>query len=97
MYGDVDQSDSDTSSDPEADIERPGHTQPETTNAQSHAYSGSSEEEDGCCLEDTGVCEQELLQHEKDELFGAIEDEEEREEHYRLYCKRVDDLELGYG
>ena len=80
------------------DTRRPEHTQNGTTNGQSHAYTGSFEEEDASCLEDTGEYEEEEpFQHEKHELFGAIEDEEEREEHYRLYCKRQDDLELGYG
>ena len=97
MYGDVDQSDSDTSSDPEADIESPERTLAETTKAQPHAYIGSSDEEDACCLEDTGVYEQESSQHEKDQLFGAIEDDEEREKHYRNWCEKVDEIELGYG
>ena len=97
MYGDADQSGPDTSSEPEADIERPERMQVETTNAQSHAHYGSSDEEDACGLEDTGVYEQESLQHEKDQLFGAIEDDEEREKHNRNWCKQVDELELGYG
>ena len=98
MYGDVDESDSDTSSDPEADIETPEHIQNGTTNGQSHAYTGSFEEEDVRCLEDTGEYEEEEpFQHEKDELFGAIEDEEEREKHYKNWCEKVDQLELGYG
>ena len=58
-YGDVDESDSDTSSDPEADIETPEHTQNGTTNGQSHAYTGSFEEEDASCLEDTDEYEEE--------------------------------------
>jgi Rieske Fe-S protein len=76
---------------------------PETdsANAQARVASvvgdGSSDEEDACCYEDPGMYYVESSQQERDRMFGAIEDTEEREKQYRDWCVSIDQIELGYG
>jgi len=103
-FGDADQSTgSDTSSESEAEIGRPIGTHPETDSLNVHAHvvriadDESSEEEDVCYDEDPGMHYVESPQQERDRLFGAIEDMEEREKQYRDWCVSNDQIELGYG
>ena len=86
---------------PEADA---GHAGPADmrTNATTVDMRGdvadgeSSEEEDAHDYENPGMYYDENSDQERDRLFGAVDDLEERETQFRSWRKSIDELELGY-
>ena len=101
-FAESDSSGSDTSTDPEAEDLH------ETATGRTHSVhihrdvtgvidSDSSVDEDTCHEEYRGPYYVETAGQERDELFGGIRDEEEREKHYQGYLRMIDKLELGYG
>ena len=101
-FGDGDSSGSEMSTDSESE-DPPGTAADLSSSMHSHTHvtgvvdNESSEDEDTCDPEYRGPYYIETDEQERDRLFAGILDEEERENQYQAYLRRIDELELGYG